>query len=137
MVNFEISGTHQLIILNVEGKLPIRVSSGSINFHNANDLLCCALGACIGNNLKRLCLWEDINPRIFQTITIKLNNSILEIEIYCPKDFPEDKRLTIQRNLSGCSIAKLLNEPVTIAFRDNDTPTEELVEDKPRSCCGG
>ena len=137
MVNFDIAGTHKLIILNIDGKTPLRVSSGSVMFHNANDLLCCALAACIGNNLKRFCMWEEIDPRLFETIIVQLNNSILEVIISCPKDFPEDKKLIIKRDLSDCSVAKLLKDPVAVSFKDNDIPTTTLVEDKPKSCCGG
>jgi organic hydroperoxide reductase OsmC/OhrA len=137
MVNFEISGTHNLIILNIDGKSPIRVSSGSMNFHNANDLLCCAVSACIGNNLKRICMWEELNPKIFQTINVRLENSIIKITISCPPDLKDETKDLIKRDLYGCSVSKLLVDPVEISFIDNDIPTEKLLEDKPKGCCGG
>lgn len=137
MVNFELQNTHHLIILNIDGKSPIRVSAGSINFHNANDLLCCSLAACLGNNLKRICIWESIDPRIFQTITVDLHNDILEVRIKCPEAFEIEKRNFIIRELSHCSVAKLLNNKINIEFINNDLPIEELTKDKTQRCCGG
>ena len=136
MVKFELTGSHQLIILNIEGKSPIRVSAGSMAFHNANDLLCCSLAACVGNYMKRFCMWENLDPQQFESFKIHLENSTLHIQVQCPKELDDKIKLRLKRDLTDCSVGRLLANRPKVELIENETPTEELVKKEPKRCCG-
>jgi len=102
------------------------------------ELLCIAVGSCFGKELVQLCAENNINPRVFESIKVTMENFVPKIILSHPKDMSETLLKDIALIARTCQVAKLLRSEVEIEFITNDTPTEDLVdESKNTSCCGG
>jgi len=138
MIDVEIQDRNRIVTLSVPAKTPIRSRNGSPYFYNSMELVCIAVGSCFGKELVQLCMENNVNPRVFESIKITMENFIPKIVLSHPKDM--DKAMLKDINLIArtCPVAKLLCSGVEIEFIVNDTPTEDLVdESKDTSCCGG
>lgn len=137
MIDIEIRDKNRLVTLSVPGKTPIR-SRGGPFFHNSMELLCVAVGSCFGKELSNYCYLEGINPRIFESIKITMENHQIKIHLSHPKDFDQEQLDEIVRMARTCPVAKQLSRGVEIELHENSIPTEDLVdESKNAGCCGG
>ena len=138
MIDIEIRDKNQIVILSTPMKTPIRSRTGSAYFYNPMELLCVAVGSCFGKELVQHCKDEKINPKIFESIKITIENFTPKIIISHPKDMKEEQLKTISILARTCPIAKMLTKEVEIVFIKNNTPVEDLVdESKHTPCCGG
>lgn len=137
MIDVEIRDKNRLVTLSVPGKTPIR-SRGGPFFYNSMELMCVAVGSCFGKALAEYCYLENINPRIFESIQVAMENWQVKIHISHPKDLDEDKVREITRLATTCQVAKMLSKGVEIELHENSIPTEQLIDEtRESSCCGG
>lgn len=124
--------------LSVPAKTPIKTRSGSPYFYNSMELLCMALGSCFGGELVKLCSAHKVNPSVFESIQITMENFIPEIIVQRPKDLAPELISEIVDISKYCPISKMLAQPPTIKFIENLLPIEILIDETKRSkCCGG
>ncbi len=138
MIDVEIIDKNRIVTLSSPAKTPIRSRNGSPYFYNSMELLCVAVGSCFGKELVQLCTERAINPRVFESIKVTLEDFKPKIILSHPKDMDEAVLKDISLIARTCPVAKLLSRGVEIEFILNDTPTKDLVdESKNTSCCGG
>ena len=137
MINIEIRDKNRIITLSSPTKTPIRSRSGSPYFYNSMELLCVALGSCFGKELVQLCSNKNINPRVFESIYITMENFIPKIIISHPKEMDNNILNDIKTLAHTCQVAKLLRNRVDIEFTTNKISTDELIDESKKGCCGG
>lgn len=138
MININIRNKNRIVILDSPGKTPIRGrTTASLYFHTPLDLLLAALGLCVGGNIIEYCRFNDLNTKIFEEIIVYLDNSVFIVNIKRPKNFEKTHEDRLKRTMEECQIAKELSKDIKIVFEDNTIPTEKLLKELPKSCCGG
>lgn len=138
MIDIEIRDRNRIVTLSSPGKAPVRSSSGSPFFYNSMELVCIAVGSCFGRELVEICREEKINPRIFESIKVTMENFTPRIILSHPNTLEKRILDSIALTARSCAVAKMLQRGVEIQFIENSTPTEDLLdESKDTSCCGG
>ena len=138
MIDIEIRDRNKIVTLSVPTKAPIRSSSGSQYFYNSMELLCIAVGSCFGKEMVHYCAEKEINPRVFESVKVTMENFIPIIILSHPKDMDPELLKDISLIARTCPIAKLLQRGVEIKLVENNIPTEDLIDETKNSgCCGG
>lgn len=134
MINVHVLNSNNIVTLQGEGKIPIKSSQGFM-FYNSNELLCAAVGACIGRQIVIYGTQNKIDITLFESIGVTMDNGIIEIHLQHPKNFNVSELKSV---LERCEISQKINMPIKVITRVNDTPDEELVKrDESKPCCGG
>lgn len=138
MITIDIRDRNLLVTLSVPGKQPIKARSGSAFFYNSMELVCIALGACFGGELVKLCASYGINPAVFESLQITLENFIPKITVQHPKDLPPEFIADVLHMAQHCKVSNMLKNQPQIELIENTLPVETLIDDSTRSkCCGG
>jgi hypothetical protein len=137
MIKVDIRNGNRIVILDTPGKTPIRSRRSSLYFHNPMELLACSLGSCIGSQILDLCRFEDVDPRIFESIHITIENKQPKILIQVPDNIDPEFQKILEARVTGCEIANVLKIGPVVEFTPNDRSTEELIKPIASSCCGG
>jgi uncharacterized OsmC-like protein len=138
MINIELRDNNRIVTLSSPMKTPIQSRNGSSYFYNSMELVCIAVGSCFGKELVQYCAEEKINPRVFESIKVTMENFTPRIILSHPSDMQQGILDNISLIARNCPVAKLLRNGVEIEFIENQTSTADLVdESKNTSCCGG
>lgn len=136
-IKIEVRKDNRIVILNIDGKVPIRTRSGSFTFHNSMELLCMSYGSCFGRSFLDYCKHENINPETFESLILTMENNIIYLTIQHPKNITDEIKNDIKRIARICEIAKLLVNLPVINFIENNTSTETLINNSLNvKCCG-
>ena len=134
MVEIHIRNQNNIINAIPIGKTLIRGrTGGSPYLLNPIDILLSSLGICIGGKIVDYCRLNDVDASIFQSIFIDWTNEEYIIRIQAPVEF---ERWRLEKEITTCSIAKLLNNKVIVNWTENTIPIEELKKET-KPCCGG
>ena len=133
MLYIRLLHNNNIITIDTPGKQIIKSSAG-LMFHNSAELLCAALGSCLGKNLVRYCSHNSINVELFESIGIDFINEKFYVEIKHPNNLSEENIKEIEYTIRNCSVAQLINAEIVIGFNVN-TITPDITKRKP--CCGG
>ena len=137
MIIIDIRDRNLLVTLSVPAKAPIKTRPGSPYFYNSMELLCIALGSCFGGELVKLCSAHKVNPSVFESIQITMENFIPKITVQHPKDLAPELISDIVDASKHCQISKMLVQPPEISFIENTLSVEVLVDETKRNkCCG-
>ena len=138
MIKINLRNQNRIILLEAVGKTPIRGrASASPYFYSPLELLLSALGLCVGGTIIEYCRLNDINVNIFEEVMVLLDPLNFIINIKRPKDFDKETQERLQRTIEACQIAKELSRKIKIVWGENSIPTEELLKELPKTCCGG
>lgn len=138
MISIELRENNRIIVVNQEGKVPIRVRTGSAMFHSPLDLLCCSIGSCIGRTLQDQCRFQNQSILQFEKIIVTMENFIIHVYITYALDINDEFLTIVTRALDSCEINKLLKNKTNINFIKSSLSKEILInQDKPSNCCGG
>jgi uncharacterized OsmC-like protein len=137
MVDISLRDKNRIIVLNVVGKAPIRGRISSNNyFHTPLELLLSALGLCVGGKINDYCRLNDLNPAIFEKISVHLEDGKFFVTIKRPEDLEQEHITRIGSEVSFCTVAQELKKEVTVRWELNNTPTKELLKTVEQPCCG-
>jgi len=138
MVNIEIRNNNNIITLIGEGKIPLQSSQGMIHF-SPNELLCAAVGSCIGRALVIYLAHNRIDTRDFESIAIDFIDNKLIIHIQHPKDITQEVLNDVKNVIFKCEMVKLLQPAIIteIKYRENNTSSNVLKSKRSKPCCGG
>lgn len=137
MIEVHIRDKNKLIGMIHPGKMLLRGRTGhSAFFYNPVEYLQAALGLCIGGKIVDYCRFNDLDPKIFQSVVVNTKDSAHVITIQHPESLEEEHFDRIKRELVNCTIAKQLTTPVELEWTLNDIPLEELVKEEKGGCCG-
>lgn len=134
MVYVKLLHNNNIINLDTPGKMLIKSSSG-LMFHSSAELLCAALGSCLGKNLVRYCAQNKINVESFEQIGVEFEDNKFHIHINHPKSLTKDNISEIESMIRNCSVAQILNVEIEIKFANNNIDPD--LTKKPKPCCGG
>jgi len=134
MVFLKLLHNNNIVTLDTPGKMLIKSSSG-LYFHSSADLLCAALGSCIGKNLVRYCAQNKINVEMFEQIGVEFEDNKFSIHIHHPSILDKDNIIEIEALIKNCSVAQLLTVDIVITFEKNKVDPD--ITRKSQPCCGG
>lgn len=134
MVLVKLLHNNNIITLDTPGKQIIRSSSG-LMFHSSAELLCAALGSCLGKNLVRYCAQNKINVEMFEQVGVDFEDNTFKIHINHPKYLTKENLEEIDSMIHNCSVAQMLNAEITVTFANNNIDPDLTKKSKP--CCGG
>jgi uncharacterized OsmC-like protein len=138
MISIDIRDRNLLVTLTVPAKTPIRARSGSAYFYNSMELICVALGACFGGELVKLCSQHTVNPLVFESLSVNMENGIPILIVQHPKNLSQDLLNDIKYAATHCSVANMLKNQPELRLIENTIPVEILTDETKRStCCGG
>jgi uncharacterized OsmC-like protein len=138
MTSVHLRDKNNLITIAVAGKVPIRGRTSSNQyFHTPLELLLCSLGLCVGGIINNFCRVYDINPLIFEDITISFDGFIFIVSLTRPSDFKLEFERLLEIYIKDCSIARELKKDLSIKWGVNSAPVEKLIARKEKPCCGG
>jgi uncharacterized OsmC-like protein len=102
------------------------------------ELVCIALGACFGGELVKLCSQQKVNPSVFESLNITMENFVPKITVQHPKDISIELLEDIKHAAIHCPVAAMLRTQPELVFIENTLPIEVLTDETKRStCCGG
>jgi len=138
MIEIHIRDKNRIVNVTSPGKTPLRGRMGSgMFFYNPLDYLLTAIGICAGGQLIDYCRLNELNPIIFETITLLKEDNNYLIIIKRPEDFEDEHLWRIAKTLSNCAIASELKKDIEIKWEINEIPTKELLKlETKRGCCG-
>ena len=139
MIELNLRDRNNIVGLVAPGKSPIRSSSGgSPFFYSSMELLCIALGSCFGGEMVRFCARNAINPAVFESISLTMEEFIPTIIVQHPTTLTKEQLDEIVYLGTHCKVSSLLRDPPKIKLIENTLPIEILVDEtKKPSCCGG
>jgi len=138
LIELNIRDRNTIVGLTVPGKAPIRSSPGSPYFYSSMELLCVALGACFGGEMVRFCARNAINPAVFESLSVTMEEFKPIIIVQYPTTLTKEQLDEIVYLGSHCQVSKMLSEKPIIKLIENTLPIETLVDEtKKRPCCGG
>jgi len=135
MVNVKLLHNNFIVNLEAPGKPVIKSSASGMMFFNSMELLCVALGSCIGKHLVRHCAQNKINIELFESIAIDMNNNDFIVNAQYPKIVTEEQLKDIEYVITHCDISKLLTSEIKVNFSLNKIDPDITRTRKP--CCGG
>ena len=137
MIEINLRNKNRIVTLSIPGKAPIRARAGSLYFHNSMELICTALGACFGGELVKFCSHNNINPSVFESINVTMENFVPKIILQHPKDMSKEHLNDIRLMAKNCPVSKMLTRGTDLELTENTLPVEVLVDETKRSgCCG-
>lgn len=132
MINVNLQDNNSIITLTSPGKMPIKSNNGMF-MYNSNELLCVAIGSCIGKYIVRWCVHTKLDIRKLENITITMDNNEIIINISHPKDL-DIKELI--KEIETCEIVNKLSIEVKVLTSINKTSTNNLLKKVSKPCCG-
>ena len=135
MVDIKLLQGNNIITLDTPGKNIIKSSAGSF-FHNSMELMCVALGSCVGKHIVRYCSQNKINVETFESISIDMKNNDFYVYIQHPKTLTAEQISDLTYVVTNCDVAKLLSSEVHAEFSLNKIEPD-ITKKRKRSCCGG
>lgn len=136
MIQVDLRDNNRIIMLNSDGKVPIRARQGSPMFHNAMDLLACSVGTCIGNHILRCCHYESVTPSIFKSIYVTIDNFKVEVILEHASDTDEKFLNNVITRIKRCEVASMLKDGVNVKSIVSKEKLEELEKRPRQKCCG-
>ena len=137
MVIVNLRNKNNLITLSVDGKAPIRGrTANNLYFHTPLELLLSSLGLCVGGIIINYCRLNDLNSFIFESISIYKDGNYI-IKISYPSEIEKVHINRISTEIENCSISNELKEKVLVKWELNETPTDVLIKEETKLCCGG
>ena len=133
MINIKMLKNNNIITLDSPGKNIIKSSSG-LMFHSPHELLCVALGSCIGRHMVVFCSQNNIDIGTFESVTLDFDKDFW-LNIQHPKELTKELRIDLINILKNCEISKLILPEITISFNENKPEFKPLKANTP--CCGG
>ena len=138
MIQVSLSDKNRRIITVMSpGKTVLNCSSNSLFFYSPMELLICSLGSCIGTEIYTFSHLNSLDPKIFESINLDIDNFVVTVIIQRPNDFDPNLQEELKTHISKCQIAKMLNVELRVWFTDNLTPTSILTSPSKKGCCGG
>lgn len=136
MIQVDLRDNNQIINLNIDGKIPIRSRSSGLTFHNSMELLCCAVGSCVGNLILTECRYLNTSVNQIEDLCVTMDNFIIHINITYTKDANKELIENINRSIKNCPIASMLKDELIINNFVGIKLYKEIKKE-PRGCCGG
>ena len=137
MVEVNIRNKNSIVNLIVVGKVAIRgKTAANLYFHTPLELLLSSLGLCIGGKINDYCRLNDLNPAIFEQISLNYDGSNFIVYIKHPEDLDKEHIERIHNEITYCTIAQELKKEVKVKFSLNTIPKEELLKVVEQPCCG-
>ena len=134
MVDIKLLHNNTIVTLEIPSKATIKSSAGA--FHpNSMELLCVALGSCIGKHMVRYCSQEKINIETFSQISLDMQHNDFILHIAHPTGMSLQNLIDLKEIVVSCDIAKLLKSKIDVNFSPNKI--EPDLNRKPTPCCGG
>jgi len=134
MINIKLLHNNTIVTLEIPSKATIKSSAGA--FHpNSMELLCVALGSCIGKHIVRYCSQEKINVQKFEQISIDMHHNDFIVNIAHPKGMSLQNLIDLKQIVTTCDVAKLLKSRIDVKFSPNKVEPDLNRKSKP--CCGG
>ncbi len=133
MIELKLLQGNNIITVEVPGKAIIK-SSGGLFHPNSMELLCVALGSCLGKSIVKFCIQNKINIETFESILLTYDTTF-DILINHPKELNKELQDELSFVLKNCSIGKLLKPEVNIIYSKNKKEPDLTRKIKP--CCGG
>lgn len=139
MVEVAIRNNNNIITLLADGKVPIQSSQGMIHL-SANELLCSAIGSCIGRTLVIFCAHNTIDVRELEHILINLEDDIIKVYVSYPETMPIEILTQMDQRIRSCELVRKISKSFgfVLELQKNKTNTTKLKEMKStKPCCGG
>ena len=134
MIDVKLLHNNSIVTLEIPSKATIKSSAGA--FHpNSMELLCVALGSCIGKHIVRFCSQHDINVQAFEQISVDMHMNNFIIYVKHPKGMNMKHIIDLKETILNCDIGKLLKSSIEVNFSPNKV--EPDLNRKPKPCCGG
>lgn len=134
MIVIDLLNNNNIVTLSSEGKLPIKSSSGYM-FYNSNELLCVAVGACVGKHTVIYCAQNKIDLSEFEYFKVDMESNIIKVYIGYPKNFDYSG---LKKVLENCEISKKISIPIEIIMNESKKTIEENKKSNlKKPCCGG
>ena len=138
MVEIKLLRNNSIINLEVPGKAIIKSSMNK--FHsNPMELLCVAVGSCIGKSVNEFCTKSKIDVQLFEDFILEFDHekpvTEFELNIKHPKDFNMKQLLEMRQVIRECTMLNIINIPIDVKFSLNSK--EHNPKRKSTSCCGG
>jgi len=134
MINVKLLHNNTIVTLEVPDKAIIKSSTGA--FHSSPmELLCVALGSCIGKHIVRYCSQEKINVQTFKKIAVDMDNNNFIVYIEHPKGLSLQNLIDLKQVVLNCDVGKLLKADIKLIFTPNAVDPD--VNRKTTPCCGG
>jgi len=140
MIEIEARNKNRIVTAVSPGKAPIRIRpSASMYFWNPMELLCAAVGGCLGGILVDYCRYNELNPAIFELLSTDLKDGKIIATLQHPKEIDQEHLSRITQKMRNCEISRMLNKEIEINLIENSTPVEVLTNESRRAkgCCGG
>lgn len=125
MLYLKLMKNNSIVRILSDGK-PVLNSSNGLYYHNSNELLCAAVGSCLGKQMVKYGNQYNINVELFESISINMNDDEIIINIQHPKNIDKEYLDKIQ----DCEIKSKINIPIEFNFNENDK------NEKIKPCCG-
>jgi len=133
MINVDIINNNNIITIHSEGKVPIKSSMGYM-FYSPDDLLCSAVGACIGHYIVNMYRGIGVTTDIIKSLEVYLNSdSSIGISIIFFKDVDKELIATTVEGIKNCPIAAKLSSDIEVY---TDKINESVVKKSTKGCCG-
>ena len=139
MIDVKILNNNTIITLSSPGKSPIKSSSG-LYFYSPADLLCSAIGSCVGREIVLFCAGQRIDVGIFQSLSVDYINYKMIVKIQHPRDMSESIVRQLRHRVAGCDMVAKISKAITI---DIDITPNTMSNNeirgvvKSKGCCGG
>lgn len=137
MVDVVLRDGNKIMNLNVDMKAPIRSQSRSLIFHSPMDLLTCAAGSCIGNEIIQVCLQRSESFSQFEEIQVIIKELRVEAHITYAADTDSELIQAVHEELMNCPVSNMLKYGISITMTKSKVKKDELrSRDESKGCCG-
>jgi hypothetical protein len=140
MIDIEARDKNRIVTVSLPGKTPIKIRpSSSLYFWNPVELLCGAVGGCIGGIVVDYCRYNDLDPKIFEFLGIDLKDKKIIVVLKHPKELEKEHLTRLSAQITTCEVSKMLLFPIEIQLLENTISTKELINagESRKGCCGG
>ena len=135
MININLLNNNTIVTLDTPGKQIIKSSASGMMFHNPQELLCVAVGSCIGKHIVRWCSQNKINVETFESIQLNIESDCFYVYINHPKHLIEEQLKDLKFAIKNCDISKMLTADIRVILTENKVDPDLTKKTKP--CCGG
>jgi len=139
MIKIQARDKNRIVTAIVPGKMPIKIRPGaSLYFWSPMEMLCGAVGGCVGGIVVDYCRYNNLDPSIFEFLGTDLDEGQITITLQHPKDLEKEHLDRLVNQIESCEISKMLNNSLKIKLIHNTTSTKELTDESKRikGCCG-
>jgi len=133
MINVDMINNNNIVTIHSEGKVPIKSSMGYM-FYSPDDLLCSAVGACIGHYIVNMYRGIGVTTDIIKSLEVYLNSdSSIGISIIFFKDVDKEIISNTVEGIKECPIAGKLSSSIDVYI---GKVNENVVKKGIKGCCG-